>query len=199
MHKLAITGNIACGKSLVGEILEGKGVPVIDSDHTVHDLLSHDHKLIESICALVGSDSVLSENTAGIDRKKLGRLAFQDEALRHKIESIIHPEVFKATQNFFSKHSNEPVCANLIPLLFETGSEGRFDSIWLIYCDPMIQYERLRKRNPELSKEMTEQRLNAQMPQSEKLKRANLVIDNSGAIENTTQQVEQALQKICRK
>lgn len=199
MIKLGITGNIACGKNLVGKYLQELGCPVIDSDETIHHILSTKNPLTERLVELcqgniITTDKVGESNLSFIDRAKLGKLLFADPQLRAAVEAILHPACYEITKQFFLEkaESGAKVSANLVPLLYEKGLESRYDSVWLIYCDPEIQRERLRERNPQLSEREITQRIEAQMPQRLKREKANYVIDNSGSREETYAQVQLA-------
>ncbi len=205
MIKLGITGNIACGKTLIGNYLAKLKIPVIDSDTIVHDLFAAPNevttKLIE-LCqpANITNANYLSEKTSFINRPKLGELLFFDSALKKQIEEIIHPKCREITQNFFQEKSEQgfELAVNLIPLLFENNLQSHYDKIWLIYCQPDIQKIRLKKRNLNLSEEEIEARLKAQIPQENKINLVNLVIDNSSEITKTLAQVDSGLKNLAK-
>lgn len=200
MLRLGITGNIACGKSLVGSILEELGYPVIDSDKVVHELLAKENDVTKKLILLCQPHEITSseETQSFINRKKLGAVLFSSSKLKTKIEKLIHPEVFNVTEKFFSEQQKtlHKLAANLIPQLFESNSQNRFNQVWLVYCKKSVQKKRLKERNPELNEQEIEKRLEAQMSQELKKDLADCIIDNSGAIEKTKAQVKMALAKI---
>lgn len=189
---IAVTGTIGSGKSLVGKILEQSGVPVLDSDIVVHNLLSSDTIIKKKIRARFGESVVVSGNdTFSINRKALGSLVFNDLTARHDLEKIVHPAVFKCADQWLLDQ-NKPIVAQLIPLLFEAGRPKNYNKIWAVICDESILRERLKKRSG-LSDSDIDLRLQAQLSQAEKSQRANHTIDNSGTEESTARQVHQLL------
>lgn len=205
MIKLAITGNIACGKTLIGNYLAKLKIPIIDSDNIVHDLLSHSNEVSTKIIKLCQPNNIINENyldqnISFINRQKLGELLFFDSSLKKQIEEIIHPKCREITEKFFQEKSDQgfELAINLIPLLFENNLQKYYDKIWLISCQPNIQKLRLQKRNPNLSDQEIEARLKAQIPQENKINLVDFVIDNSGEIEKTLSQVDSGLKNLAK-
>jgi dephospho-CoA kinase len=187
---LALTGNIACGKSLAGEIFKKRGIPVIDSDDIVHELYASDQKVQSAVLREFGT----------LERKQIAQLIFGDsnehKAKRKILESIIHPAVDKYLRRWVKDNNKHPILIHLIPLVFEAGLEERYNAILLIGADEGIQRERLRKRNPDLSEEDITKRLKSQMPQAEKIKKADYVIFNNYSKEDLEEQIIKLLQEI---
>ena len=201
MIRLGITGNIACGKSLVGNYLQSKNISIIDSDQVVHDLLEQPSSgLKRQIQQVVKPFALELEEDGFMFRQSLAEIVFSNSMIKHQVENLIHPLVMKQTASFFEEQerAGAKLVANLIPLLYETGSKQRFNSVWLIYCEPQIQQTRLRERNPDWSNIQIEQRLQAQLPQAEKKRQADWTIDNSGEPAYTYAQIETALQKLLK-
>jgi dephospho-CoA kinase len=208
---LGITGSIASGKSIVGQILSGLGITVIDTDTLVHELLDADRGTKKAIVEQFGDD-VLSKVTIGsaqrqeascsgpwkdhpIDRKKLGQLVFASEAARRKLEQIVHPNTILALRRQIDELKGQPLVAVLVPLLFESNLQGEYDQIWTVYTAEETLRKRLRERD-KLSDSEIASRLKAQMPQEQKAKLANQVIDNSFSAAETERQVKLLVQKI---
>jgi dephospho-CoA kinase len=208
---LGITGSIASGKSIVGKILSEMGIPVIDSDELVHQLLKHDRGTKKAIVENFGTD-ILSKETLedqgqdqssngepwdnrGIDRKKLGQVVFASEQERRKLEKIVHPNTILALRRSISALKDKPLVAVLVPLLFESGLQSEYDQIWTVFTDDNTLRQRLKERD-HLSEAEIDSRLRAQMPQEEKIKLANQVIDNSSSPSETERQVRLLVQKI---
>ncbi len=205
MIKLAITGNIACGKTLIGNYLDKLKIPIIDSDNIVHDLLSHSNEASTKIIKLCQPNNIINENyldqnISFINRQKLGELLFFDSSLKKQIEEIIHPKCREITEKFFQEKSDQgfELAINLIPLLFENNLQKYYDKIWLISCQSNIQKLRLQKRNPNLSDQEVSARLKAQIPQENKINLVDFVIDNSGEIEKTLSQVDSGLKNLAK-
>jgi len=196
---IGITGTIGSGKSKVGAILEELGIPVIDSDIVVHDLFSKSAPLKEAIRSRFG-DGVISGSgdDEKVDRTALGKIVFGDAAARKDLESIVHPATIKECQRRVSEHQDSDLVAMLVPLLFEAGLEKHYDQIWALYTDDAILRSRLSARD-NLTPEEVDRRLAAQLPQSDKVSRADERIDNSGTLEETKAQVLQLVEKVKRK
>lgn len=190
---LGITGTIASGKSSAGKILQELGVPVIDTDHIVHDILDQDPAIVKAIQDRFG-DEVLGEN-GKIDREKLGKVIFSDHEAKKALEALVHPATIMQCRKMVEEKKDSSVVAILVPLLFEARLESEYDEIWTIFTEESVLKERLAKRNGLDSVEI-EKRLAAQMSQNEKVMRANHVIDNSESLENTRNQIKTLLSKI---
>lgn len=192
-HLIGITGTIGSGKSAVGKILEDRGVPVIDTDKLVHQLLSSDKPVINAIREQFG-DRVLN-NDGSVDRVELGKIVFQDAALRKALEGIVHPATILACRKRVKESSAHPIVAVLVPLLFEAGVESEYDEIWSTITDPAILKQRLMVRD-KLTESEADARLAAQLSQETKAARSHRVIDNSGTLEETARQIDVILSQL---
>lgn len=195
IKRIAITGNIACGKSYIGNLLQAKGYPLLDSDTLVHQVLSTSNSVSNAVVDICMPNNILStSNTNYIDRRKLGKIFFNDRHIKEKVEKVLHPEIQKQVEEFFQDNTQYyKVAFYLIPLLFETHQENKFDEIWLIYCKEDIQYQRLQQRNPELSITELHKRISAQIPQQLKVNKVTHIIDNSYDHKNTQIQLNNIL------
>jgi dephospho-CoA kinase len=203
-YVLGITGTIGSGKSLVGEILERRGIPVIDTDKLVHSLL--DSPSVQVQLKERFGESIMAAKTGegAVDRAALGRIVFTDDGARKDLEAIVHPAtIFECRKQVdalakvhrVQKLGGRGIVAVLVPLLFEAGLADEYDEIWTVYADDDILKERLRKRD-NLNTDELEKRLAAQLPQKEKMSRAAQVINNSGTKEETERQVALLLDKL---
>ena len=192
MIKLAITGNIAAGKTLIESLLHELGVITIDTDEIVHELLSSDKEVINKVNNLF--DNEVKDKEGKINRKKVGDIVFNDKT---KLEKILHPEVKKVVNKFFQENEKEKILAVAVPQLYETGWEVYFDYVLLVIADDKIRKERLLLRN-NLSEDAAQKRLAAQIPQEEKIKKADFVINNSEDIENTRLQLKKVLVRLTK-
>ena len=190
---IGITGGIASGKSTVTNYLRQKGYQVIDADQVVHELQAKGGKLYQALVSWLGS-AILNE-AGELDRPKLSQLIFssqenlakssrlQNDIIRQELANR-RDQLAKTEETFFMD----------IPLLFEQDYEDWFDKVWLVDVSKGTQLERLMARN-NLSKEEAQQRIAAQLSLAEKRQRAEIVIDNNGALSATLKQVQAFLDK----
>ena len=196
MKKIGITGNIASGKSTVEKLIADKGFSIIDADEICHDAIENNEKIINNIKIIFREFDILNDDKS-ISRKKLGEIVFKNGEYRKKLESIIHPYVNKKIEEFIENHRNENLIFISVPLLFEAKMEAMFDRIILITADEKIRLERLIKRN-NFNHEHALARIKSQMPQDEKTKLADFVIDNNSNIETLEKNTEnQCMDKLC--
>ncbi|MFA6210592.1 MAG: dephospho-CoA kinase [Candidatus Obscuribacterales bacterium] len=188
-YVIGITGSIGCGKSLVGRQLQEMGVAVIDADHLSHELVNKPGPAYDKILARFGADLAISPG-GPIDRKKLGAIVFNDTAARADLEAILHPAIgeLQKTRTIELAKTHD-IVAVLVPLLFETGSQGKYSAVWAVTVHKEIQIQRLKLRD-KLSDEEVVRRIKAQWPQDKKAELADKIVDNSGSPEQTLQQVK---------
>lgn len=187
---IGLTGGIASGKSTVVEMIKEAGYKVIDADQLVHDMQTKGGRLYRALLDWLGEDILLSDGE--LNRPKLGQLIFSSEEMRHQsaeIQGKIIREELAAQRNCLAKE--EDVFFMDIPLLIENDYQDWFDQIWLVTVSPEVQRQRLMKRN-HLSAEEADMRIASQMPLSEKLPYASLVIDNNGSIDDLKEKVKSA-------
>ena len=191
---IGLTGGIASGKSTVVEMIKEAGYKVIDADQLVHDMQAKGGKLYRDLLDWLGEDILLSDGE--LNRPKLGQLIFSSEEMRHQsaeIQGKIIREELAAQRNCLAKE--EDVFFMDIPLLIENDYQDWFDQIWLVTVSPEVQRQRLMKRN-HLSAEEADMRIASQMPLSEKLPYASLVIDNNGSIDDLKEKVKSAIKDL---
>lgn len=187
MIKIALTGNIASGKSAVQKILEEKGYKVIDADDVSHKLLTVANKeLFEAF-----KDFDVFEN-GEFSRYKVGQLIFSDENARLKIASVMHPQIAEKIKEFFAQNESEEIVFVGIPLLFEAKIQNLFDKIVLIYTDDEIRLERLLKRS-NYTLDHAKARINSQISQDEKISLSDYVIKNNGTIDELKTEINNLL------
>jgi dephospho-CoA kinase len=183
--RVALTGGIGSGKSLVGEILEELGALVIDSDQLAREVIERGSPGYEEVITAFG-DSILSEGQ--IDRAKLAAVVFKEVDLRKKLESIIHPLVREAAEKLARNLPSGAILVNQIPLLVESDGAKRFDYVITVSADEEIRRERLRLRGLK-DYEITE-RMAAQVADLDREKIANYILRNDGSIDELTRAVE---------
>ncbi len=185
MKKIAITGNIASGKSEVEKIISASGFKVLDTDKTAHTFLDNDESAKNEIISYFGSD-ILDNGT--ISRKKLAEIVFRDKDKLTRLEKIIHPLVFKKIGEFFAQNKTEEMCFVSIPQLFETKTQMAFDKVILISAKEETRLNRLMERN-KLTKDEAQLRIDAQMSESVKIKQSDFVIYNDKDLDYLKEQV----------
>ncbi len=194
MIKIAITGNIASGKSQVERILLSLGYKVIDTDKINHFILSCDLDVIKSINEIFGCDDIFDEK-GSISRTKLGKVVFSDENKRSKLEAILHPKINEKVNEFLVQNSSEKWIFVSVPLLFETGIDGNFDKIIFVSADEDVRLKRLMDRN-NYSKEYAKIRIDAQAKEDEKIKKSDYIIYNNSDFINLRKQVNNIVKQL---
>ncbi len=192
MIRIAITGGIACGKSLVGEIFSAAGVPVCDADDLAHSVMVSGTAVYNRIKEEFG-DGVIADD-GEIDRQKLGKLVFANEDARLILNGLVHPAVEELFGSWLSEHDSDRAAAVVIPLLYEAGMENGWDAIVCVACSRDIELQRLKDRNLTVSEAIG--RISAQLPVETKMKRADFVIFNDGTVSMLKKQVGKVLRHI---
>lgn len=187
MRKVALTGGIATGKSWVRRRFAHHGVPTIDADTLAHAAVAPGTPGAARILKRFGA-AVLAPD-GSIDRKALGRIVFGHEQARRDLEAIVHPAVYEAIEAWFAALPPVVYAVADIPLLYETGREGDFDTVVVTACEPDEQVRRLTARDG-LSVDSAQQRIQAQLPLAEKVRRADHVIRTDGTHAETDAQVD---------
>lgn len=184
MISIAIVGNIASGKSTVENVLRKKGYKVFDSDIIAHEVLDDwSEKILEAF-----KDYDILEN-GRISRQKLGALVFDDKNLKEKLENIVHPEIKDRLKKIFEENKLEKYIFVSIPLLFEVGWRNLFDKILFIYTEDKIRLNRLMQRN-NFTKDEALARIKSQLPQEEKVKVSDFIINNNHSIDVLQKYIE---------
>lgn len=197
IYLIGLTGNIACGKSTVLKFLREHGAYTIDADNIVHKIMEPGGSAYTPIIEAFGSEILAEiEDSASplIDRRKLGAIVFANSDRLRQLEQITHPLVRLDMLQQIANTSAQVVVLDAIKLL-ENNLDQACDIVWVVTCTPEVQLERLMHRN-NFSREEALLRIEAQNSQSEKIARANVVIDNTGNRANTKQQVEAAWNSI---
>ncbi len=193
---VALTGGIATGKSTVAGMLREQGIPVIDADALVHELLDPGGAAVGSVVAAFG-DGILSAD-GGIDRARLARQVFEDEARRTTLEQIVHPLVQVESARRITRtieRTGSPIVIYDAALLVETGRHREFPRLLVVTCPVELQITRLMERDG-LDVDAAGARIRSQMPTSEKVAVADYVIDNSGPWTRTRTQVARLVEQL---
>ena len=175
---LGLTGSIGMGKSTTAKLFAEAGVPVYDADATVHML--YEGEAVPAIEATFPGTTVNGK----VDRNKLSARVVRDPAAIKRLEQIVHPMLGASRQKFLddAERSGAPVAVVDVPLLFETGGEKRVDAVVVVTTTPELQRQRILTRD-----NMTSEKLDAilarQLPDAEKRRRADFVVDTSDGLD----------------
>jgi dephospho-CoA kinase len=190
---LGLTGSIGMGKSTTAKLFAEAGVPVYDADAAVHQLYEGE--------AAPAVEAAFPGTTANgkVDRVKLAARVVGDAAAMKQLEQIVHPMLGASRQTFFAaaEAAKAPVVVLDIPLLYETGGEKRVDAVVVVTTSPELQRERVLTRGT-----MNAERLDAiiakQMPDAEKRKRADFVVDTSHGLDPVREQIKHILAEVVK-
>ena len=181
MKRIALTGNIGCGKSYVSKHLAKLGVFVFDCD-----------VLAKEVRAQYSDDISAMFHVDATNPKALASVVFASDEKRVQLENFLYPKIIEKMMDIFKQYENEEIVVIEVPLLFEKNWDGYFDEVWVVSTKEEIALERLLKyRN--MSKEEAKQRLQKQMPLIEKEKRADFIIYNNE--EDVEKQIVQYMKK----
>ena len=188
MKTIALTGSIGMGKSTVAAMFAEAGIPLFDSDAEVRAMQGYGGELVEAIEARFPGTS----RDGAIDRDLLAARVLHDRDELAALEMIVHPRVVEKRRRFIEANAAAPALLFDIPLLFETGGEGAFDTVIVVSAPPHVQRQRVLARPG-----MTEAKLDAilarQLPDPVKRERADYVIDTGGPLAQTRRQVDHIL------
>jgi len=185
MLVVALTGGIGSGKSTVADRFADLGVPVIDADRISHELTAPNGIALEAIFHAFGP--AVRKPDGGLDRAALREIVFSDPAARRRLEDILHPLIRGRMLERLSS-IEAPYAVLVIPLLFETGQADLADRVLVVDLPEEDQISRTQQRDG-LDGEEIRRILSSQVTRSQRLERAEDVIDNSGALSALTQQV----------
>lgn len=189
---IGLTGGIATGKTTVADYLANAyNLPIFDADIYARDAVAVGSPILNAIALRYGTDILLPDGS--LNRPKLGEIIFARPEERSWLESIIHPYVGDRFRQGIAQ-SSAPTLVLVIPLLFEAKLTHLMTEIWVVYCSPSEQLQRLMQRN-HLTQEQAQARINSQMSLEEKVALADVVLDNSSTLEVLLKQVDTALLK----
>lgn len=189
MYRIGLTGSIATGKSTVTNMLKELGAFVIDCDKTARDVVASGTRGLAKIEEVFGKDAVAADGS--MDRVYIGDLVFRNPEMKKRLENILFPLIFEVLDEELLRLEREgatPVVFLDMPLLYEVKYDSYVDEVWLVYVPFEVQLSRLMKRNG-YTKEEALLRIHSQIPVDKKKALAQQVIDNSGTLEDTKEQV----------
>lgn len=187
---LGITGNIACGKSTIARAFAERGAALVDADQLAREVVAPGSPVLQQLVERFGAGILLADGR--LNRDRLGEIIFADPRARQDLNRITHPAIGRLAVERLQSLKQQPKVPLVVyeaPLLFEAGAEGRVDKVLVVSIDPLVQLERLMARDG-LDETAARQRIKAQMPQQEKLARADYILDNSGSLSEALQRVD---------
>ncbi len=188
---VGLTGSIGMGKSTVAQMFADEGVPIFDADAAVHVLQGPSGALVAQIEALFPGTT----DEKGVDRQKLGPAVLGNPDALKQLEALIHPAVGAMRMDFLEDNKAAPMILFDIPLLFEKSGAAGVDHVVVVSASEDDQRERVLRR-PGMTVDKFEKIKSLQMPDEEKRKRADFVIDTSKPLEETRQQVQNTIEKL---
>ena len=199
MLRVGLTGGIACGKSTVAGMFTTLGAYVIYADKIAHELYHPGQPVYEELLKRFGPDIV--QDGGEIDRAKLASVAFGENRVQ-ELNGIVHPAVIRRQRDLmYEIGMREPRAVIMVEaaLIFEAGVKNRFDKMIVVTCRPEQKVQRYARRaniDEQAAAAEVQRRSNAQLPDEEKIRRADYVIDNSGAIDRTQLQVDRVYREL---
>lgn len=183
MKIIGLTGGIACGKSTVSTELRAHGAAIIDADALAHELSQPHQPIYNAYVERFGREIVTADGR--LDRAAIARRVFADPAVRAEVEAIAHPIIRRAAEERLraARDENKRAAVLDVPLLFEAGWDALADETWVVALPREEQLARLLARDTSMDAGEARARIAAQMPLTEKCARADVVIDNSGTVE----------------
>jgi len=198
MLRVGLTGSIGVGKSFVASVFVELGCHVLDADQTAREVVMPGTQGLKALTEAFGEEILNPDGT--LNRKQLGAVVFNDEDQRQRLNSILHPFIIVRQDEIMNAwEAEDPDGIGIIDaaLMIESGGYKRFDKLIVVHCRPEVQLERLMLRD-KLSRDEALRRINSQMPQEEKQKFADYLIDTSDGYESTRAQTEAVNQKLIR-
>ncbi|HXA85125.1 MAG TPA: dephospho-CoA kinase [Candidatus Dormibacteraeota bacterium] len=193
MLRVGLTGGVACGKSTVARMFADLGANVVDADTIAHELYRPGQEVLQELVKHFGPEILKPDGE--LDRAKLATLVF-DGGRVEELNKIVHPAVIRQQDQWMrALGEKDPYAVAIVEaaLIFEAGVKDHFDRIMVVTCKPSQKIARFAQRtgmSEDAAKVDVERRNKAQMPDDEKARRADFVIDNSGSLDETRHQVQ---------
>ena len=198
MLRVGLTGSIGVGKSFVASVFTELGCHVLDADQTAREVVLPGTPGITALTKEFGEEILNSDGT--LNRRQLGSIVFVDESQRQRLNHILHPFIIARQDEILSEwERQDPDGIGIVDaaLMIESGGYKRFDKLIVVHCRPEVQLERLILRDHP-SREEAQRRIDSQMPQEEKQKFADYLIDTSDGFELTKDQTVRVHEQLLR-
>lgn len=195
MYRIGLTGGVGSGKSTVSSYMHELGIPVIDGDKLAREVVIPGSRAMAEMRKAFGPHIFLPDGS--LNRLKMGEIVFNDEEKRQKLNSIIHPFIWHRTREELIRAQEEgfPVVVLDMPLLLEISWQLRVEEVWLVEVPLEVQIARVISRDG-FTREQVMERIGKQMPTTNKMNYADVIIDNSRSVEDTRRQVREALKHV---
>ena len=190
---IGLTGGIASGKSTVSKYLAEKGFKVYDADKIAKDISGK--KSVQEEIILTFGNEILDEN-GNVDRKKLKEIVFENKKKLKQLNAIIHPKVIDFYKELKEQNTDKIIIFD-VPLLFESGIDKFCDKILVVISDYEIQINRIVERD-RIDRELAEKIIKSQLSNEERIKKADVVIENNSSLEDLFEKVERFCEGIWR-
>ena len=199
MLRVGLTGSIGVGKSFVGSVFVELGCRLLDADATAREVVLPGTAGLAAVVKEFGPEVLQTDGT--LDRKRLGAVVFGDEQKRQRLNGILHPRIIERQDQILQQwESEEPNGIGIVDaaLMIESGGYKRFDKLIVVHCRPEVQLERLMLRDG-LSCDEAQKRIDSQMPQEEKQRYADYLIDTSDGFELTRQRTKAVYDQLVKR
>lgn len=189
---IGLTGGIGSGKSTVSKYLKENGCTIVDADQIARQVVEPGSEALEEIRKVFGAGFLTEDGR--LDRKKLGRLVFANRKMLAKLEAILNEKINGEIWRQIQAAETDIVVLDAATLI-EAGYDANVEKLWIVDADDEVRIERVMARDGMTRQEVLD-RMNNQMSREERLDRECTVIDNSGTIEETQEQVRKALEEL---
>jgi dephospho-CoA kinase len=193
--KVGLTGGIAAGKSAVGEMLAALGAHVIQADRIAHQLMQPGEPVYQEVVRHFGLE--ILDPSGAVNRARLAEKAFGADSRVRELNQIVHPAVIRRQEEWMEQvGQSDPRAIAVVEaaLLLEAGAGKRFDRLIVVTCEPEQRFQRWAQRlqvDEQTARREVTRRMAAQLPDEEKIKAADYVIDNSGSLDETRRRVRE--------
>jgi dephospho-CoA kinase len=198
MLRVGLTGSIAVGKSFVASVFAELGCHVLDADQTAREVVQKGAAGLAAVVQSFGQEILAPDGT--LDRARMASLVFADEEKRVRLNHVLHPFIIARQDEILREWEREdPNGIGIVDaaLMIESGGYKRFDKVIVVHCRPEVQLERLMLRN-KLTLAEAQQRIASQMPQEEKQRYADYLIDTSDGFEPARERTVEVYKELCK-
>ncbi|HOA41850.1 MAG TPA: dephospho-CoA kinase [Bacillota bacterium] len=193
MMIIGLTGGIGAGKTTVSDYLKKKGYPVLDADEVAREIVEPGSETLGELTRAFGKDILNPDGN--LNRRFLAGIVFSDPEKKKIIDGIMHGKIIDTLLKRARSMEEEPFVFIDVPLLFETGMDRYVDQVWMVDAEEEIRIKRVMERD-DSSREDVLRRIRFQAGRDEKIKKAHIILNNSGVKEILYRQIDEALNKL---